>query len=164
MTNLPPKSKYMIPVDDRGVLIEPPLSQCQKLIETNRKRIEQYNFTICGWNYNNLRNQIRSEVINKAKEYTENLLECCDKPLKGAQLTDNNSFNAENTPVIVTGHAPEFYTPGIWIKNHLVDKLAKNHNGLGINLVIDNDTPGENLISCWRRDVRSPGASSPCRS
>ncbi|MGR3178434.1 MAG: hypothetical protein ACUZ8E_10300 [Candidatus Anammoxibacter sp.] len=149
MTNLPQKSKYTIPTNDRGILIEPPLSQSQKLIETNRKRMEQYNFTICGRDYNNLRNQIRTEVINKAKEYTENLLKCWNKPLKEAQP-------AENTPVIVTGHAPEFYTPGIWIKNHLVDKLAKSNKGVGINLVIDNDTPDENLFSIPNLNQESP--------
>ncbi|MGR3318502.1 MAG: hypothetical protein ACUZ8O_08475 [Candidatus Anammoxibacter sp.] len=156
MTNSPKISKYMIPSDDKGVLIEPPLSLSRQLIDTNRERIEQYDFAICGRNYNNLRNQIRAEVINKAKKYTENLLGCWSNPLKGAQLSDNDSFNAENAPVIVTGHAPEFYTPGIWIKNHLVDKLAKSLNGVGINLVIDNDTPGKNLISIPNLNKESP--------
>lgn len=40
-----------------------------------------------------------------------------------------------------------FYSTGIWIKNHLVDKFAKIHNGIGVNIIIDNDTPKKNLIS-----------------
>ncbi|MGR3220801.1 MAG: hypothetical protein ACUZ8H_13435, partial [Candidatus Anammoxibacter sp.] len=70
MANLPGKLKYMIPDDDRSVFVEPQLPLCQNIINANRRRIEQYNFTICGLDYTNLRNQIRTEVINKAKKYT----------------------------------------------------------------------------------------------
>ncbi|MGR3221063.1 MAG: hypothetical protein ACUZ8H_14800 [Candidatus Anammoxibacter sp.] len=157
MANLPGKLKYMIPDDDMSVFVEPPLPQCQNIINANRKRIEQYNFTICGLDYTNLRNQIRTEVINKAKKYTENLLGCWNSSPKGTPLANNSPFNTENTPIIATGHAPEFYTPGIWIKNHLVGKLAKNNKGIGLNLVIDNDTPGENLLSIPNLNKESPG-------
>ncbi|MDO8987831.1 MAG: hypothetical protein Q7V14_06380, partial [Coriobacteriia bacterium] len=50
----------------------------------------------------------------------------------------------ESPVVIVTGHQPEFFHPGVWIKNFLVDRLAGELSeslepAIGLNLVVDSD-------------------------
>jgi len=42
-------------------------------------------------------------------------------------------------PVIVLGHQPEFFHPGIWAKHILADRFARDIGGLAVNLVVDND-------------------------
>jgi len=42
-------------------------------------------------------------------------------------------------PVIVTGHQPIFYHPGILIKDLLAHALAKAVNGIALNLIVDTD-------------------------
>jgi hypothetical protein len=42
-------------------------------------------------------------------------------------------------PVIVTGHQPPPFHPGVWIKNFLAGSLARAVGGVGLNLTADND-------------------------
>ncbi len=42
-------------------------------------------------------------------------------------------------PILLTGHQPVFYHPGILIKDLLADALASSTNGVGLNLVVDTD-------------------------
>ena len=46
---------------------------------------------------------------------------------------------AHNSPVILTGHQPIFYPPGILIKDLLADALARGRAGRAVNLVVDTD-------------------------
>ena len=142
-------SKYTIPTEDRSVYIEPKLSLNKDLVFANKENIEQYTIKIYGFDYNSIRKQIRYEIVNKALKYTKSILNCWNSRSKGSEnnLPDKQYPNLGNVPIILTGHAPVPYTPGIWIKNHLVDKLAKNINGLGVNVVIDNDTPKEDFFT-----------------
>ena len=45
----------------------------------------------------------------------------------------------KNIPIVQTGHEPILYHPGIWVKNHLTQNLAKRLSGIGINMIVDND-------------------------
>ena len=45
------------------------------------------------------------------------------------------------TPLVVTGHQPELFHPGVWVKNFATAALARAHGGLGLNLIVDNDLP-----------------------
>ena len=45
------------------------------------------------------------------------------------------------TPLVVTGHQPELFHPGVWVKNFAPAALARAHGGLGLNLIVDNDLP-----------------------
>ncbi len=40
-----------------------------------------------------------------------------------------------------TGHQPELFHPGVWVKNFAVAGLAAKAGGLGLNLIVDNDIP-----------------------
>ena len=43
-------------------------------------------------------------------------------------------------PVVLTGHQPELFHPGVWLKNFAAHALARTLGGTGVNLVVDNDT------------------------
>ncbi|MHC4712074.1 MAG: hypothetical protein ACYTAN_02220 [Planctomycetota bacterium] len=47
----------------------------------------------------------------------------------------------DRTPLIATGHQPELYHCGVWIKNHLAGKVAVRMEGDSLNLIVDNDVP-----------------------
>lgn len=40
---------------------------------------------------------------------------------------------------LVAGHQPELFHPGVWIKNFVLQTLAKRHGATPLNVVIDND-------------------------
>ena len=46
---------------------------------------------------------------------------------------------SEEGPWIVGGHQPELFHPGVWFKNMLIDRLAKETCGFGIHSIIDHD-------------------------
>ena len=56
-----------------------------------------------------------------------------------AELRGGLCGNAAFSPLIVTGHQPIFYPPGIIIKDLLAHELAGRFNGTALNLVVDTD-------------------------
>ena len=42
-------------------------------------------------------------------------------------------------PLLLAGHQPELFHPGVWLKNFALAGLARAHRGVAINLVVDND-------------------------
>lgn len=138
--------KYLIPAENLGVFVYPLLHGMQELLTANMAKINQYDLKIHGLDINFLRDKIRFEIIEAATEYTNALLLNNREPDGNDNVISRGSYKLETTPIFQTGHAPIFYPPGIWIKNHLVDFLAKNYNGIGINVVMDNDTPAEDFV------------------
>ena len=62
------------------------------------------------------------------------------------------------TPLVVTGHQPELFHPGVWVKNFATAALARAHGGLGLNLIVDNDLPKSASIRVprvGRRPIRT---------
>ena len=42
--------------------------------------------------------------------------------------------------LFVAGHQPEFFHPGVWVKNFVLHALAQQHDAIALNLVVDDDT------------------------
>ncbi len=42
-------------------------------------------------------------------------------------------------PIVMTGHQPELYHPGVWVKDFLVERLTRETGALGIDIVVDTD-------------------------
>lgn len=42
-------------------------------------------------------------------------------------------------PVLVTGHQPELYHPGVWVKGFVVDAVCRAAGVVGVNLTVDAD-------------------------
>ena len=140
------KNIFSIPDRDKGVLIEPALRLSTNLVDKNRERVAGYNFVLCGIDYNIIRDKVRSEIIKKARLYTINLLEGLNGSANVASCTDNTDQDLRSVTLFQTGHAPILYSPGVWIKNHIVNRLANAHNGIGINVVMDNDIPTDSFF------------------
>ena len=48
--------------------------------------------------------------------------------------------DAAGEHLILAGHQPELFHPGVWVKNFALSGLARRHGLTPINLVVDNDT------------------------
>lgn len=53
----------------------------------------------------------------------------------------------DDRPVIVTGHQPGFFHPGVWAKHIVATRLASALDGVAIDLVVDNDDAKETTIA-----------------
>ena len=58
----------------------------------------------------------------------------------------DRSLGRADRPLIVTGHQPELFHPGVWIKNFAAASIAAATGGVGLNLIVDNDIPKSTSI------------------
>ncbi|HEY2157040.1 MAG TPA: hypothetical protein VGH33_15535, partial [Isosphaeraceae bacterium] len=117
------------PKDDGAILAEPPLDRAGTLLTRNAERLASWDHDFQGRRYSVLRARARTETIAIARRYHE-----------GAGL-DLPAIPDEPGPIVATGHQPELFHPGVWVKNFAVAGLAAKAGGLGVNLIVDNDIP-----------------------
>ena len=75
----------------------------------------------------------REQMMADAKRYTTAYRETdwVDERLGARDVSD--------VPIIMAGHQPTIFHPGVWFKNFTLDHLAKQNGAIPVNLVIDND-------------------------
>ncbi|MCF6150288.1 MAG: hypothetical protein E3K37_16740 [Candidatus Kuenenia sp.] len=152
---------YKIPEKEETVLY-PPIRNALELIRNNMREIQYYNFKVVDIPFQTLRNETRMELLNAALQYTKKIQSlllqefhgvCCqNRNVTGKKALDqlSHSFSCidakishpesfKSIPIILTGHEPILYHPGIWVKNHLAYYLAKHLDGISINLIVDSD-------------------------
>ena len=56
----------------------------------------------------------------------------------------------------MTGHQPALYHPGVWIKNFVLDRLAREHRAHAVHLLIDNDVVTDASIRVPTGDISRP--------
>jgi hypothetical protein len=89
----------------------------------------------------------RSEVLTAASKWTSELL--------------GRSVDVQAAaPLIMTGHQPELFHPGVFAKNITTSQLASRGGGVGLNLVVDNDLMASTQIRIPVGDRDNPGIST----
>jgi hypothetical protein len=117
------------PSTDGALLADPELGKAGEALDANASRLNRWDHDFQGRRADRLRRMARVQVMALAKHYHEsNGLDWPDVPGQPAQL-------------VVTGHQPELFHPGVWVKNFAVAGLAKARQGVGLNLIVDNDIP-----------------------
>lgn len=138
------------PPGDGDVLVEPPLPALPDLVRANRSHLANLPGGIAGFGWADLRRQARAAL-----------------GVHG------------DTPLILTGHQPEFMHAGVWAKYAAAHELAAAVGGAARNLVVDNDAPktlaltipvvvGDDIVlhhlPCLERGVGWPYESLPAAS
>jgi hypothetical protein len=90
-----------------------------------------------------LRGEARQELVQTALRYTRGY-----RDVAIAQDLIASSV----PPVLMAGHQPELFHPGVWFKNLALARLGERHRAVPINLVIDND-------ACKGESIRVPGGA-----
>ena len=79
----------------------------------------------------------RKQVFDAASAYTRRYLPEVDAWLE----------SVSPDRVVMAGHQPTLFHPGVWYKNFRLDALAKRFDAVPINLVVDNDLMASPSIS-----------------
>ena len=133
------RSSLRVPREDRGFLVRPALTDAAGLVARNINIQRSYAPSFIS------RREVRQECLQAAVDFTNSLLpNSPGVPFDAAQLTQ---------PIVATGHQPELFHPGVWVKNLTVSEIASRSNSIGLNLIVDND-----LVHST--DIRLPAASS----
>jgi hypothetical protein len=112
-------------------------------IAENARRLSQWDYDFQGRRADVLRAKARAEVVGLAHEFLNaHALDFAVDVPGAAPLT--------SLPLVITGHQPELFHPGVWVKNFVTAAVAKASGGVGLNLIVDNDIPKTSAIQVPR--------------
>jgi hypothetical protein len=113
------------PQDDGQILIDPPENRLAELIERNRDQLNA-SVNVFGRPLAEFRRQAIAEISSAARAYLF---------ASGESLPD---LAADS--LIVAGHQPDLFHPGVWLKNFVLHSLGRRVGAAPLNLIVDNDT------------------------
>lgn len=90
--------------------------------------------------------QARHQTLAAALEYTQRYLPAVHLDLA----------RAVEQPLIVGGHQPQLFHPGVWLKNFVLSRLAERVGGVALNLVVDSDLIRSPSVPILAGSVQSP--------
>lgn len=114
-----PYQGYRAPRGHGEALISPSLTQVAEQITENQKTQSQHPLA-------SLRHQARKQTIASAFHYT-------------SQYRDVSDLKKQSDRIVMSGHQPTLFHPGVWFKNFALSKIAEQQDATAVNLVIDND-------------------------
>lgn len=116
-----------IPAGDREVAAAPARSAWAQLLDENRTLVDSWDGIIGGVPVGDLRASARHEALAAARRATER--------------TDGSAppAGSSGAPIVMTGHQPLLYHPGVWSKVFLTSALAHDTGGTAIECVVDTD-------------------------
>jgi hypothetical protein len=136
------------PQEDGVRLLEPPLSSANQWLDGNIDEHRSTNYDISGRSLTDLSLVARRDLLKAAREYT------------AADGTPVQSRNADTAPLLLTGHQPELYHPGVWFKSFVTAHLANEFSGHAVHLLVDNDVPTNTAIRVPTGSVHQPRIES----
>src|SRR3989442_5091306 len=125
VTHLPTDVEFEIPQKSGEALCLPPARQLAALARRNAALLTDAPLTIAGVRLADVRRRARIEVLQAAQTYAQSL-NLTASPFPPSDL------------LLVTGHQPFLFHPGIWLKHLLIDRLAGSGMG-ALSMPVDND-------------------------
>lgn len=123
-------AKLRAPRQDGEVLIWPETQQWRALAHGNRAQLRDSTECMGGQSRWELALQARRELLEAAGAWTRQY----------RSIPEEISPNKGELPVIyMTGHQPELFHPGVWLKNALLSGGAWLAGAIGIHLIVDSD-------------------------
>jgi hypothetical protein len=141
--NVGPESpmKPRVPREHEEVVCVPPLSRVDPLLRANLTAAQSREYDVGGRSISRLAGDARRAMVALAREYTG-----------GYRDIDARRADAFKQPIIATGHQPELFRPGVWLKNFVLGQTAARLGATAVNLIVDNDL-------CRNASIRVPGGT-----
>ena len=129
------RRKLRVPREDSGLLVRPTLFEAVAAVETNRRQLGSGECNLLGVQLSDLRLLAKRDLLQAARSYLKEL----GLAARSAEFSDSSSL-------VLSGHQPELFHPGVWIKNFALARIAASANAIPVNLVIDNDLLAKRAI------------------
>lgn len=144
---------YRAPGGDGEVVFDPPASQIADQVRMGvaigRDGDDQFG---------SLRAVARDQVLRDARHYSSRYRDVPSPTLSASGHSENADVDANGDvarPVIMSGHQPTLFHPGVWLKNFALDRLASMHDADAVNLVVDNDVAPSPSIRVPTRHLKT---------
>jgi hypothetical protein len=123
--------EYRAPRQHGERFVEPAFAEVPAVIAANRQVLAAH-----GDPFDSLRRRARTELIDSALQYT-------------SAYRDVSWFEVgdwQERDIIMAGHQPALFHPGVWFKNFALSHLAGQTGSVAVNLVIDNDVASSSSV------------------
>lgn len=121
------RARPVLPEGHGEVLMVPAFDAWAGLMERNARAISSWSFDVAGIDARVLRKQARREAVADAVVFSSRL---------GVPVREPSP---DPERIVLTGHQPLLYHPGVWVKNFLLQRIADETAAAGIDLVVDSD-------------------------
>jgi len=138
-------TQYRAPRADNAALVDPPWDE--QLARLGPERPEPPAIELGGVSLASLAAAARRELVAAAVDYTS---------AYGPLDSEPTAAIDAGAPLVVTGHQPELYHPGVWFKNFALASLAERSGGVGVHLLIDSDLCRAPSVATPTGSVGSP--------
>lgn len=106
----------------------------------NRELAANWDIEIGGIAISQLRESARDEILRGAIRYVRSYRDC--------DWINGDSQSLTKRSLVMGGHQPELFHPGVWFKNFALSRIAEQNDAVAVNLVVDNDLAGAAAIRC----------------
>ncbi len=130
------------PAENGRWLVLPEWEQLPQLVQCNQQQLQAQGGELAGVPLARLRSEARRQLLEAAWHYTRQYRDA-DPP-------------GEPQAVLLAGHQPELFHPGVWFKNAVLDAAARRVGAAAVNLVIDSDVMHRTLVPAPAGDRRHP--------
>lgn len=110
-----------------SALIEPTAAEAVALLKSRSPAAADASVEIAGVALDELSQIARRELVELASRYSFAYRAPFDLP-------------GDDAPIVMAGHQPGLFHPGVWFKNFLLDSVSRAAGATPINLIVDNDT------------------------
>lgn len=121
---------FHAPPDEGGVFCFPQPSTWPQVLVRNQQALPEH-ASFLGRSMQSLRTVLRRELL---------------------EIVRSQGGEPNNSTIVMGGHQPEWFHPGVWFKNFLLDAFASPIQATAINLVIDHDLARHLAIKVPYRD------------
>lgn len=126
-----PNRRLHAPLEDGGTLTVPEWSLLPQLVADNTAQLADASIEIQGKPLTELAHSARRNLLTAARRYAA---EYHDLPAGGERTEP-----PLHAPIVMAGHQPQLFHPGVWYKNFTLARLADRVDATAVNLVIDSD-------------------------
>jgi hypothetical protein len=122
------RRRLRVPRTSGAMLLQPSLSAVPGLLAAAAQRTADNDCDLQGHRLTELAALARRELLDRARAYTADYRDV------------DATVDDPAQPIILGGHQPELFHPGVWLKNFVLSELARRHGAVAVNLIIDSDT------------------------
>lgn len=152
-----PVQRYEAPKESGSALVVPSLVSTLAgrsnwlLNRSGDEESSSASIELCGKPIESVRREARAEAIALARKYTRDYRDVEEFAHPGTM----------DVPILMAGHQPELFHPGVWFKNYLLAESAKKLGCIALNFVVDNDLCRAASIKVPTRAAAASENSSP---
>ena len=133
-------SRVRAPSHDGGILQRPPLGDVPPILAANHAGLARWSYDFQGRDAQVLRDLARRQVLRAAADYH-------------AQFSLSTAgFLDDPARIVMTGHQPELFHAGVWVKNFALAGIAKRSQAQALKIIVDDDIPKAAGIRVPQRD------------